>query len=76
MAATTVQVEGMSCGHCVAAIEKAVGGLTGVTQVHVSLEDKTVAVTYNEQETNIQSIQEMIEDQGYDVQDDTGCGCC
>lgn len=38
-------VEGMHCNHCKAAVEKAVGGLKGVTAAEVNLGAKTVTVT-------------------------------
>lgn len=41
----TVKVNGMSCGHCQRAVEKALGALDGVTEVKVSLEEKTAVMT-------------------------------
>ncbi|TKH89794.1 heavy-metal-associated domain-containing protein, partial [Bacillus cereus] len=41
----TLQVEGMSCGHCVNAIESSVKELNGVEQVKVQLAEGTVEVT-------------------------------
>lgn len=38
-------VEGMHCNHCKAAVEKAVGGIKGVTAAEVNLGAKTVTVT-------------------------------
>ncbi|MES9940633.1 MAG: heavy metal translocating P-type ATPase [Candidatus Thiodiazotropha sp. 6PLUC2] len=38
-------VDGMSCMHCVASVEKAVSNLSGVSQVEVDLESGMVAVT-------------------------------
>lgn len=38
-------IEGMSCGHCVAAVEKEVGALQGVEDVRVELESGTARVT-------------------------------
>ncbi len=32
----TLNVQGMSCGHCVSAIETSVGKLAGVSQVNVN----------------------------------------
>ena len=42
----TLQVEGMSCQHCVKAVETGVGELNGVTAVQVKLEAGQVDVTY------------------------------
>ena len=38
-------VEGMSCGHCSARVEKALAAMEGVTAVQVDLEAKTATVT-------------------------------
>jgi copper chaperone len=35
---TTLIVEGMTCGHCKAAVERALTGVEGVTHVDVDLE--------------------------------------
>jgi copper chaperone len=63
----TLKVEGMSCGHCVAAVEKAVNGLSGIKMVNVDLTAKTVTVDFDNQVVNLENIKEVIEDQGYDV---------
>lgn len=60
-----LKVEGMSCGHCVNAIEKALSeiGVSG----KVNLSDHLVEVSFDENQTNLDTIKEAIEDQGYDV---------
>ncbi len=63
---TKLNVEGMSCQHCVAAIKGAVSELEGVAGVEVSLEDKTVTVDHDDK-VSLELIKETIEDQGYDV---------
>jgi copper chaperone len=63
----TLEVEGMSCNHCVMSIKKAVGELNGVSNVSVDLETKTVTVDYNPELVAIETVIEAIEDQGYDV---------
>jgi copper chaperone len=63
----TLKVEGMSCGHCVAAVEKAVKDLSGINMVNVDLTAKTVTVDFDNQVVNLENIKEAIEDQGYDV---------
>ncbi|WP_081833653.1 copper chaperone CopZ [Geomicrobium sp. JCM 19055] len=60
-------VQGMSCNHCVQAIETSVGQLDGVTRVNVDLNKHQVAVEYNEGTISKEAIVEEIEDQGYDV---------
>ncbi|WP_107838444.1 copper chaperone CopZ [Metasolibacillus meyeri] len=63
----TLNVQGMSCGHCVKAVEGSVGELTGVEQVTVNLEAATVAVAFDEAQVTVEKIKETIDDQGYDV---------
>lgn len=65
MVTVTWKVDGMSCGHCKQSVEKAVHEL-GV-KGEVSLEDKTVTLTYDENAVQADAIKEAIEDQGYDV---------
>ena len=44
MEQVTLKVNGMSCGHCVKAVEGSVGELEGVNSVKVDLASGTVAV--------------------------------
>ena len=44
---TTLKIDGMSCGHCVTAVEKALRGVDGVQAVTVSLEEGTAKVQGN-----------------------------
>lgn len=65
MATLTLQVEGMSCNHCVNAVETALKeiGASG----KVDLTGKKVEVTYDEASLTADKIKDAIEDQGYDV---------
>ncbi|THF72867.1 copper ion binding protein [Cohnella fermenti] len=65
MSNITLKVEGMSCGHCVSAVEGAVGKLGASAKV--DLAGKSVAIEYDESKTSVASLKEAIEDQGYDV---------
>jgi copper chaperone len=42
---TVITVKGMTCGHCVSAVQKEIGGLPGVTGVEVELETGAVRIT-------------------------------
>lgn len=68
MTRITLHVSGMSCGHCVKAVEGNVGKLDGVSSVKVNLDNGQVDVEYDEAKVNIETIKETIDDQGYDVQ--------
>ena len=67
MEKVTLNVEGMSCGHCVKAVEGSVGALNGVSTVIVDLEEKKVDVEFNQDEVTLDKIKETIDDQGYEV---------
>jgi copper ion binding protein len=62
-----LNVEGMSCMHCVNSVKNAVGDIDGVENVDVNLEDKTVIVEYDSDKVKQSSIKIAIEDVGYDV---------
>lgn len=68
MEKVTLNVKGMSCGHCVKAVEGSVGALSGIQSVKVDLKAATVDVEFNQQEVTLDKIKETIDDQGYDVQ--------
>lgn len=59
-----LEVQGMSCGHCVASITSAVEPLPGVTGVEVDLKAGTVRV---DGEPERAAVAAAIEDAGYDV---------
>ncbi|MEK4012735.1 MULTISPECIES: copper chaperone CopZ [Peribacillus] len=63
----TLNVSGMSCGHCVNAVEGNVGKLTGVESVKVHLEAGTVDVSFDNEKVSLEKIKETIDDQGYEV---------
>ncbi len=64
----TLNVKGMSCGHCVNAVEGSVGKLEGINEVKVKLDAAQVEVTFNESQVSLDKIKETIEEQGYDVE--------
>ncbi|WP_191560128.1 copper chaperone CopZ [Metabacillus idriensis] len=68
MVNVNLNVSGMSCGHCVKAVEGSVGKLEGVSEVKVHLEDGKVNVTFNPEKVSLDKIKETIDDQGYDVE--------
>jgi copper chaperone len=63
----SINVEGMSCQHCVHAVTNAVAVLAGVGKVDVSLDKKQATVEFDPGVTGLQSIKKAIEDQGYTV---------
>ncbi|MCP3763400.1 copper chaperone CopZ [Domibacillus sp. A3M-37] len=67
MEQTILNVQGMSCGHCVKAVEGSVGKLDGVQSVSVHLDENKVDVQYDASKVTLDQIKETIDDQGYDV---------
>jgi len=63
----TLEVIGMSCGHCVNAVESNVGALNGVEMVKVNLAEGLVDVEFNPERMTLEKIKETIDDQGYEV---------
>ncbi|QCJ42425.1 copper chaperone CopZ [Bacillus sp. S3] len=63
----TLDVSGMSCGHCVKAVEGSVGKLEGVKKVAVKLDQGQVDVEFDAKVVSLSTIKETIDDQGYDV---------
>ncbi|MBQ1273989.1 MAG: copper ion binding protein [Cellulosilyticum sp.] len=61
-----IQIEGMSCNHCVAHVKKALEELDGMSQVEVNLDEKC-AIVFGE--VSEECIRETIDDAGYDVID-------
>lgn len=67
MEKSVIRVDGMSCEHCVKAVNSAVGAMAGVASVVVDLPAKTVTVEYDASQSSLDAIKAEIEDQGYDV---------
>lgn len=63
---TVIKINGMSCGHCKAAVEKALRGVAGVITAEVDLEKKQAVVTGG---AELSKLREAVEDAGYDVID-------
>ncbi len=59
-------VEGMSCGHCSARVEKALTALDGVASASVNLETKEVRVELTG-DLDVDTLTDAVEDAGYDV---------
>jgi copper ion binding protein len=73
MSTTTAQATftapAISCGHCVARVQNAVGAVTGVDKVEANAETKQVAVTYDAAATTPEAIRTALADAGYPAAD-------
>ena len=61
---TTFSVTGMSCGHCVSAVTRAVQQVDASAKVQVDLDKQTVAVTSG---ASADAVRAAIEQAGYPV---------
>lgn len=61
-----ITVEGMMCGHCTGRVQKALEEVAGVTEVIMSLEDKTATVVCRE-DTAEEALIEAVKAAGYEV---------
>lgn len=64
---TTLDVRGMTCGHCEKAVKGALEALNGVNGVEVHLTAGKVDVSYDDALVEISAMRAAIEEQGYDV---------
>ncbi|WP_200416446.1 copper chaperone CopZ [Virgibacillus salexigens] len=67
MGQKTLDVQGMTCGHCKMSVEGALSELEGVSAAEVNLKSGKVDVTFDESKVNVDAMKEAVEDQGYDV---------
>ncbi|PIC99672.1 MULTISPECIES: copper chaperone CopZ [unclassified Sporosarcina] len=68
MTTTTLNVKGMTCNHCVQAVEGALTELSGVERALVDLKAENVVVQFDDSVVTVDKMTETIEDQGYDVE--------
>jgi copper chaperone len=62
-----LNVPSVSCNHCKMAIETAVGALDGVGEVAVDVAEKTVTVDFDTDVLSLESIEEAVAGEGYEV---------
>jgi copper ion binding protein len=66
MTSITLSVPEISCDHCKNSIEGAVGELSGVDKVEVTVDAKTVDVSFDSA-VDVDAVVAAIEGQGYEV---------
>jgi copper chaperone len=67
MTSETLTVPEIHCDHCKMSLEDAVAALPGVQEVRVSVDERTLELTYDEDRLDRAAIIEAIEEQGYQV---------
>ena len=63
---TSVTVQGMTCGHCVHAVESELAKIDGVTAVHADLETGVVAIS-SDAAVDAADIAAAVDEAGYEV---------
>jgi copper chaperone len=61
-----INIEGMSCGHCVSHVEEALKEVAGVSGVYVDLQGKNAVVEMSDSVTD-EVLKAAVEEVGYDV---------
>ena len=67
MESITGKVNGMTCGGCVAAVERVLRDLDGVTRAEVSLAAGEAKIDYEPSRLQAADLEAAIEDAGYEV---------
>lgn len=65
MSELSLEIRGMSCGHCVAAVKKALQSVAGVTVHDVAIGRAHIA--FDAAQTSAAHIVQAVEDEGYGV---------
>lgn len=65
MAEMKMKIEGMSCQHCVMAVKKALGGISGVTSSDVEI--GSALVVYDESKATEKDLKSAVEKAGFTV---------
>lgn len=65
MTTKTVRVPNISCGHCVASIEREVGELAGVQSVKAEQDTRQVTVSWDPDLTDWQAIEDLMDEIHY-----------
>jgi copper chaperone len=63
---TTITVDGMTCGHCVNAVQTEVGKIDGVTDVNVDLASGQVTIVADTA-PDAGALREAVEEAGYEI---------
>jgi copper chaperone len=66
MTQETIKVEGMSCGHCVMRVKKAIEAVEGVRKAEVDLPNKQAVVEYEKRKANLEKVKAAIREAGYE----------
>lgn len=65
MKTTLLKIDGMTCGHCVQTVEKALRNQTGVRSATVHLDSGAAEVEYEESQVAPEQLVAVVEEEGY-----------
>lgn len=65
MTTQTLEIGGMTCGHCLRMVKQALDGMAGVTLDDLRIGKATV--TFDETQVTAEAIADAVRDAGYDV---------
>lgn len=69
MEKATLKVDGMSCGHCVKAVQQAIAGVEGAKIEQLAIGSATVS--FDPAKTNIGALIDAVADAGYEAHEST-----
>jgi copper chaperone len=69
MARTKLNVTGMTCNHCVGAVQDALDDLPGVRSARVDLDAGTAVVDYDDARTSPRELTTAVADAGYQAEE-------
>ena len=61
----TLEIAGMTCGHCVAAVKKALAAVPGVEAVEVTLSPARAGVACDPSKTTVEMLTKATAEEGY-----------
>ncbi|MDQ3705286.1 MAG: heavy-metal-associated domain-containing protein [Chloroflexota bacterium] len=67
MSKIILEVPDMSCAHCESTVRGALQGQPGVNSVQVDLPGKVVYLDYDESALDLESVSEILDEEGYPV---------
>ena len=67
METITLTAPDISCEHCTAAIQGAVGALAGVKNVQAEIATKLVTIEFDPSRVSLDKIEAVMDDEGYPV---------
>ena len=65
MERVTLAITGMTCGHCVAAVNKALAAVPGVGEVEVTLSPQRAVVSCDPSRTTMEMLTKATAEEGY-----------